>query len=58
MEIYGMHIQGTKLPFHHFPNALLGWDLVTVGAVLELIVMFKKPIWNDLNFMPWCIILL
>jgi len=37
MEICGMRIQGTKLPFHHIPK-MLYWaeisDLVTVGAIL------------------------
>jgi len=35
MEICEMHIHGTKLPVPPHPkDALLGWDLVTVGAIL------------------------
>jgi len=35
MEICGMHIQSTKLPFHHIPK-MLNWVVmtVTVGAIL------------------------
>ncbi len=48
----------------HPKGALLDWDLVTVEAIwvkwthCHVIVMFKKPVWDDLSFVTWCIILL
>ncbi len=44
----------------HPKGALLDWDLVTVEAIWVkwTHVMFKKPVWDDLSFVTWCIILL
>ena len=45
-------------PFQPHPEiAVLDWDLVTVEAS-ELILILKKPVWDYLSFVKWCIILL
>ncbi len=58
-----LHIRDANLPFHHIPKVLYWikiW-LLSNGRPFEkseLIVMFKKPVWDDLSFVTWCIILL
>ena len=56
-----LHIYDANLPFHHIPKVLYWIDIWWLWRLLEnseLIVMFKKPVWDDLSFLTWCIILL
>ncbi len=61
LQICRLHIHDANLPFHHIPKVLYWieiWWLWRPFEESELIVMFKKPVWDDLSFVTWCIILL
>ncbi len=61
LQICRLHIHDVNLPFHHIPKVLYWieiWWLWRTFELSELIVMFKKPVWDGLSFVTWCIILL
>ncbi len=61
LQICRLHIHNANLPFHHIPKVLYLieiWWLWRPFEESELIVIFKKPVWDDLSFVTWCIILL
>ncbi len=61
LQICRLHIHDANLSFHHIPKVVYWieiWWLWRPFVESELIVMFKKPVWDDLSFATWCIILL
>ncbi len=61
LQIHRLHIHDANLPFHHIPKVLYWiktWWLWRPFEYTELIVMFKKPVWDDFSFVTWRIILL
>ncbi len=61
LQICRLHIHDANLPFHHIPKVLYWidfWWLWRPFEKRELIVMFKKPVWDYLSFVTWFIILL
>ncbi len=61
LQICWLHIHDVNLLFHHIPNTLYWieiWWLWRPFKYNELIVMFKKPVWDDLSFLTWHVILL
>ncbi len=61
LQICRLHIHDVNLPFHQIPKVLYWikiWWLWRPFELSELIFMFKKPVWDDLSFVTWCIILL
>ncbi len=48
LQICRLHIHDANLPFHHIPKVLYWIE----------IWWLKKPVWDDLSFVTWCIILL
>ncbi len=61
LQICRLHIHDENLSFHHIPKVLYWieiWWLWRSFEQSELIVMFKKPVWDDLSFVTRCIILL
>ena len=60
LQICWLHIYDANLPFHHIPKVLCWieiWWLWRPLEYSELIVVFKKPVWDDMSFVTWCIIL-
>ncbi len=52
-QICRLYIQDVNLSFHHIPKLLYWieiWWLWRPFEESELIVMFKKPVWDDLSF--------
>ncbi len=60
LQICRLHKHDVNLSFHHIPKVLYWIEIWWLWRpwVKELIVMFKKPIWDDLSFVTWCMILL
>ena len=61
LQICRLHIHDANLPFHHIPKVFYWieiWWLWRPLEYSELIVMFKKPVWDDLSFVTWHVILL
>ena len=61
LQICRLHIYDANLPFHHISKVLYWIEIWWQWRPLEyseLIVMFKKPVWDGVSFVTWCIILL
>lgn len=57
LQISRLHIYDANLLFHLIPKVLCCveiWWLWRPFDYSELTVMFKKPVWDDLNFVTWC----
>lgn len=59
LQICHLHIHDVNFQFHYLPE-MLCWIWWLWGALghSELVVMFRKPVRNYLNFVEFCIILL
>lgn len=59
LQICHLHIHDVNFQFHYLPE-MLCWIWWLWGALghSELVVIFRKPVWNYLNFVEFCIILL
>jgi len=56
-----MHIHDVNLQFQHISKLLYWIEICWLWRPFEfseLIVMFKRPVWDDLNFVTWHVILL
>ena len=61
LQICRLHIHDVNLPFHHILKGLYWidiWWLWRPFEYSELIIIFKKPVWDDSRSMTWRVILL